>query len=130
MLKKILLVDDELDFLDIMGRRIESWGYEVIPASNGDEAMDALMGKNPDVIILDYVMPDINGVQLLTKIRAIDLRVPVIMFTAKPQVEVIKKAGRLNVSAFIPKLSPYVNTQANLKTALDMALKRRGNKDG
>ena len=126
--KKILIVDDETDFLEIMRQRVESWGYEVIPTSNGKEAMDVFRDKSPDAIILDYLMPDINGIQLLRKIRAINMKVPVIMFTAKPEFEAIKDTEKLNVLAFIPKLSPYVNTQANLKTALNMAFEEKGKK--
>lgn len=127
--KKILIVDDEIDFLEIMGQRIESWGYEAIPASNGKEAMDAFMCKKPDVIILDYLMPDINGIQLMTKIRAIDIKIPIIMFTIKPEPKTIEDARKLNIFAFIPKLSPYGDTQASLKAALGMAFKKRNNKD-
>ena len=126
--KKILIVDDETDFLEIMTQRIESWGYEVIPASNSKEAMDAFRDKKPDVIILDYLMPDIDGVQLLKKIRTIDMGIPVIMFTAKPESEAIEDTEKLNVLAFIPKLSPYVDTQANLKTALNMAFEEKSKK--
>ena len=70
--KKILLIDDETDFLNIMGQRLEYWGFDALLASNGEEAMDAFMNKHPDAIIVDYLMPDINGVELLTKIRAVD----------------------------------------------------------
>lgn len=127
--KKILIVDDETGFLEIMTQRIESWGYKVITASNSKEAMDAFRNKKPDVIILDYLMPDIDGVQLLTKIRAIDMKIPVIMFTAKPEADTIEETAKLNVLAFIPKLSPYVDTQSNLKTTLNMALEKKGGKD-
>ena len=124
--KRILLVDDELDFLEIMGMRIEHWGYRPITASNGKEAMKALADEKPDAIILDCLMPDINGVDLLKKIRAIDKVIPVVMFTAKPEVKAMDDSKRLGISAFVPKLSPFVDTQASLKNALDMALRRKG----
>jgi len=125
MKKKILIVDDETDFLSIISQRVESWGYETILASNGDEAMDVFMSKAPDVVILDYIMPDINGVELLNKIRSVDAKIPVIMFTAKPDPEAIQNTTKMNVVAFIPKLSPYVDTQANLKAALNIAFKKK-----
>ena len=128
--KRILIVDDETDFLDIISQRIESWGYGTILASNAKEAMDALMSEKPDVIILDYIMPDINGIELLNKIRDIDTRVPVIMFTAKPDMDAIGNSERLDILAFIPKLSAFADTQASLKTTLDMAFKRKGGNDG
>lgn len=122
--KRILLVDDETDFLDIVSQRIESWGYEVIPVSDADEAMIVFKQDKPDAVILDYLMPDINGTQLLMKIRAIDNTVPVIMLTAKPQFETIEDTNELGVSAFIPKLSPYADAQLSLKSALAMLFKK------
>ena len=50
---KVLLVDDEQDFLAVMGRRIESWGYEVTPASGGKEALEVIKRKGADLVILD-----------------------------------------------------------------------------
>lgn len=124
--RRTLLVDDEPDFLEIMAQTIESWGYEVIRASNGDRAMDAINEKDPDVVILDYVMPDINGVDLLARIRRVNKDIPAIMFTAKPDTDIIKKSTKLDITAFVPKLSPYVDTQTNLKSALSMAFKSIG----
>ena len=123
--KRTLLIDDETDFLEIMGAHLESWGYEVVRASNGDDALKALAEEKPDVIILDYVMPDINGVELLKKIRRVNKSIPVIMFTARPDTDVMSETKKLNISAFVPKLSPYVDTQKSLKSALSMALKPR-----
>ena len=128
--KKILLVDDEPDFLDVIGQRIESWGHEVILAQNAKEAMDAFKNESPDVIILDYIMPDIDGVELLKKIRAIDRKIPVIMFTAKPEFDAIKDTEKLNILAFVPKLSPFTDTRANLKSTLDMAFKKMESENG
>jgi DNA-binding NtrC family response regulator len=120
---KVLLVDDETDFLEIMSYTIESWGYAVIKASNGKTAMKAFSEENPDVAVLDYIMPDISGIELLKKIRDINADIPVIMFTAKPDAEAIKESTELDITAFVPKLSPYVDTKKGLKSALSMALK-------
>ena len=120
----VLLIDDETDFLEIMGEKIESWGYKVLKASDSEAAMKALADQRPDVIVLDYIMPDINGVELLRKIRGINKDVPVIMFTAKPDTEAIKESTELDITAFIPKLSPYVDTKSSLKSALNMAFRK------
>ncbi len=122
--RKVLLIDDEADFLEIMGQTVESWGYQVLRASTGDEAMSAIANLGPEIVVLDYVMPDIDGVSLLKKIRAQNKDIPVIMFTAQPDTKVIKDTSELNITAFVPKLSPYVNTQTSLKSALSMASKR------
>ena len=124
--KKILLVDDERDFLTLMGERIRTWGYDLIEASSGKEAIDAVKSKNAEAVILDYVMPDMDGIATLKEIRKLDNKIPVIMLTAHPDEKSIAGTEKLGVSAFIPKLSAHSDAQANLKTALDMALKQKG----
>lgn len=121
--KKVLLVDDEVEFLDIMSSRIESWGYEVATASGAVEALKLFEESKPDAMVVDFKMSEMNGVQLLMKIRAKDEKIPVIMFTAQPKPETMADAETLNISAFVPKLSPYVDTQASLRSALKMVFK-------
>jgi len=123
MAKKILLVDDEADFLEVVGERIRSWGYDCLYASNGKEALDAVRSKKPDMVILDYIMPVMDGVATLKEIRNIDDSLPVVMLTAHPDIKVIKGAEKLGVGAFIPKMSPYQSMQGALRSAINMALK-------
>jgi len=131
--RKILLVDDEADFRELMGVRIKGWGYDLIEASNGKEAIDAAMSKNPDIVILDYMMPEMDGVATLKEIRKIDKDLPVIMFTAYPDMKVQQDVKDLRVSAFIPKLSVFAEAQASLKNALRLVAKKldeKGQKNG
>ena len=120
----ILLVDDEPDFLEIMGGRIENWGYTLLEATNGKEAVDAVKNMNPDAVILDYMMPDMDGVTTLKEIRKINKKIPVVMFTAYPNEKTMKSTKEMGISAFIPKLSTYTNVQASLRSALDMIEKQ------
>lgn len=121
---KILLVDDEPDFLTLMGLRIESWGYGLIRVSGGREALKALQTKGPDVVVLDYLMPEMDGVETLKKIRKINKNIPVIMFTAHPEMKVISGTEHLGVSAFIPKLSGFQDTESLLRSAIHLADKK------
>ena len=120
---KILLVDDEKDFLTLMQKRIESWGHEVTIASNGTEAMEAFTEETPDIIILDYLMPDINGIDLLRKMRGVDKQTPAIMLTAQPTIKAMEISKELGISAFIPKYSPHVDSLEDLRIALDLMRK-------
>lgn len=120
---KILLVDDELDFLEAMGTRLESWGYNPLKASNGKDALLTLEKETPDIIILDYMMPDMSGVSVLKEIRKKGLSVPVIMFTAYPDMKVMDDSERLGISAFVHKLSTHVDTLTALKSAINIAKK-------
>jgi two-component system response regulator HydG len=121
---KVLLVDDELDLLEIIRSRIATWGYDLIEASSGKAAVEAVERQKPDMVVLDYRMPDMDGVATLKKIRQINSKIPVIMFTAYPDMKTIEGTERLGVSVFIPKLSPYESTSNQLKTALDMIRKK------
>lgn len=121
---KILIVDDEAVFLEVMSMRIESWGYDLIKAQNSKEAIASLKESNPDMVILDFKLPDNDGISTLKEMRKFDKEIPVIMFTAYPDAEIMKAADKLNVSAFIPKLSAYSDLGSSLKAAICMAEKK------
>ena len=117
---KLLLVDDEMDFLKVMEARIRSWGYEVIKAVNGSEAIKIVDKVAPDAVVLDYMLPDMDGVAVLKRIRKKNKQLPVIMLTAYPDEHSIKDSKSLGISAFIPKLSMYTDIQLSLRGVLKM----------
>jgi len=86
--KKILIVDDESDFVELMQVRLETSGYSVLTAHNAAEAMQKVKEK-PDVILLDIMMPDVDGYTLFRRLRKdCDTRsIPIIVVTAKPEME-------------------------------------------
>ncbi len=116
---KVLLVDDEPDFLKVMSLHISEWGYDLITAGNGRECIEAVKNDKPDIVILDYVMPDMDGIKALGQIRKIDKNLPVIMFTANPDIKSIKGTKRLGVSAYVPKFCLYTNVPSAVKDELD-----------
>jgi DNA-binding NtrC family response regulator len=118
---KILLIDDEEDFRKILGARITRWGYELLEAGSGQEGIDVLTRDKPDIIILDYIMPGMDGVATLREIRKLDDKIPVIIFTAHLHEKTIFEAEHLGVSAFVPKISAYTDTIAALETAIKIA---------
>jgi len=121
---KVLIIDDEVDYLSMMKLRIESWGYEVLVAKEGKEALAIIKKELPDIAVLDYSMPGMDGVTVLKEIRKFAKKLPVIMLTAHSEVKNIQDAKALGVSSFIPKLSAYSDTQNSLMVALDMAQKK------
>ena len=123
--KRILLVDDEAGILEIVGMRIKSWGYEVFEAKNGKGAIGIVKAKKADLVILDYMLPDMDGIAVLKEIRKINKKIPVIMFTAYPNPTAMHEAENLGISAYVAKLGiSSDDTQALLKTAVDMAIKK------
>ncbi|MDD4294211.1 MAG: response regulator [Candidatus Omnitrophica bacterium] len=119
-IKKILFVDDQADFLLLMSKRIESWGYEVVTAENAQDALSQMKMNRFDALVLDYNMPDMDGVSLLREIRKINRRVPAIVFTSQVTFKAIEDGKNLNIAAFIPKESSINDTERDLKTAIDL----------
>jgi len=119
----IMLVDDEPDFLEIMSAVIRGWNYNVIAASSGAEAIELMKSKKPDIVILDYIMPEMDGIAVLKEMRKTDKETPVIMFTAHPNMKVIKGTEKLSISAFIPKLSTYSDVSSSLRSTIEMIVK-------
>jgi DNA-binding response OmpR family regulator len=79
---RILVVDDEADILDLLSELLGESGYEVVRAADGREAIRALFQAQPDLVLLDVAMPELDGWQTLERIRdASDL--PVLMLTAR-----------------------------------------------
>ncbi len=94
--KKILVVDDEKSIADIVGFNLKNEGYEVVSAYDGYEAVNKALTDNPDLIILDVMLPEKDGFQVLKEIRQ-QIEVPVIMLTAKEEEE--DKVWGLNLGA-------------------------------
>jgi two-component system alkaline phosphatase synthesis response regulator PhoP len=85
-MEKILYADDDLDIQEIIKGILTKEGYEVIIAKDGIEALKLIQEKKPDVVLLDYLMPGLNGTQVLEALRKSPetKSVPVIMVTAYP----------------------------------------------
>lgn len=69
-MKRILLIDDDEDMLAMTGRWLEKGGYEVMKAASGKEALDKISSDRPDLILLDYAMPEMDGPAVLAAIRS------------------------------------------------------------
>lgn len=103
--KKILVVDDEIDFLRVIKLRLEVNGYEVITAYDGEEALKKLKAEKPDALLLDILMPKIDGLGILKKVREEDKILPVFIMTAFSNEERYDLASKFNASGFILKTS-------------------------
>jgi DNA-binding response OmpR family regulator len=82
--EKVLVVDDELEIRDMLGRFLKEQGYEAILASNGEEAIELAEKENPRAILLDILMPGIDGIETCKRLRAKKETqfIPVIIATA------------------------------------------------
>lgn len=99
MAKKILVVDDEPDILDLATVRLKKLGYKIVEAVDAEEALVILQKDIPDLILLDLLLPKMQGDQLCKKLKSDDKfkHIPVILFTAsaiRPSLpEKIKEMG-------------------------------------
>ena len=79
---KILVVDDDLHIQRLYKEEFEEEGYDVVIASNGQEAIELFAKENPDIVTLDILLPDIDGIRLLRQMKEKNPKVPIIMSTA------------------------------------------------
>ena len=79
---KILVVDDDLHIQRLYKEEFEEEGYDVVIASNGQEAIDLFNREAPDIVTLDILLPDIDGIRLLRQMKEKNPKVPIIMSTA------------------------------------------------
>ncbi len=79
---KILIVDDDQNILRLYKEELEEEGYNVVTASTGQEAMEQFERESPDLVTLDILLPDVDGIKLLRQMKEKRPRMPVIMSTA------------------------------------------------
>src|SRR5260221_11137885 len=89
MAEKILIVDDDIDSLKLIGLMLQRQGYEISAANAGGQAISKAQTDAPDLIILDVMMPDMDGYEVCRRLRADPntQSIPIIMFTAKTLVD-------------------------------------------
>jgi DNA-binding response OmpR family regulator len=86
-MKRILVVDDEEDILGLLSELLQRWGFEADTVTNGREALERFRGRDFDLVLTDLKMPDMDGLELLRRIREENPRVPVLMLTGFPTVD-------------------------------------------
>jgi twitching motility two-component system response regulator PilH len=103
--KKILVIDDEPDFIDAIRSRFEAIGYKIVCANDGNEGVAQARKEHPGLILLDLVMPRSNGFEALSKLKSdpVTSAIPVIVISAKDETDYIFDAGKLGASDYIVK---------------------------
>ena len=117
--KKILLVDDDQDFRWATGNILESAGYKVDHAKDGDDALNFLEKDVPDLVLLDYRMPGRDGLQIAGEMRQRISAVPIIMITAYAEIDSAVKAMKMGVYDYVTKPVDNNDLLFTIKRALE-----------
>ncbi|BCJ98441.1 sigma-54-dependent transcriptional regulator [Anaerocolumna chitinilytica] len=100
---KILIADDEKNMRWILGKNLREENFDIIEASDGEEAFHLFLDEEPDLVILDYRMPKIDGMEVLKRIKTITPKLPVIMITAHGSTDAAVEAMKLGAADYISK---------------------------
>ena len=119
--RNILVVDDEIDFLEMIRLRLEANNYSVITAMDGNEAIEKFKTENPAAVLLDILMPGMDGLDVLKKIRQTNSKIPVFIITAFSNEERFKLANKFNASGFIVKTNDLQREIQNITTAIGIS---------
>ncbi len=121
-MSKVMLIDDDESMRLLIGQLVEREGHEFCCASNGVDGLEMLRRERPDLLILDVMLPDINGFELCQTIRSEGRRVPIMFLTAKG--DIVDKSIGFKAGADDYLVKPFHNEELVLR--MNARLRRRG----
>lgn len=127
MAEKILIVDDDIDSLKLIGLMLQRQGYEISAASAGGQAIAKALADSPDLIILDVMMPDMDGYEVCRRLRA-DANtsgIPIIMFTAKTLVDDKVTGFEAGADDYLTKPTHPAELASRVKAVLARSMAQR-----
>lgn len=102
-MKKILLAEDDRNLSHSMDTWLTLEGFEVVTVYNGEEALKKLLKEQYDLLITDIAMPRLNGINLISEIRTVTARLPIMVISGKLNAELMKQLREMNVKHMLPK---------------------------
>jgi two-component system cell cycle response regulator len=122
-MKKILVIDDLPENVFLLQDRLESEGYEVLTAYEGKSGLNKAIAEQPDLILLDIMMPDMTGLDVCKKLVSNEetSHIPIILVTAKIEAEDIKEGLEAGAFDYIKKPFNRVELLARVKSALKLS---------
>jgi len=122
MAYKLLVVDDDRDVVETLAKRLRLEGYEVAVAFDGEEALVKVKEENPDCILLDLMMPKLNGMEVLKEIRTkfLDKWRPVIIISAKTELDTVKDCYNLDADHYLTKPCTFENILRGVRTMISL----------
>ena len=122
MAYKLLVVDDEQEAVEILEKKLIHQGYDVVTAFDGEEALLRMREDNPDIILLDLMLPKKNGMEVLKEIRQDykDRWRPVIIISAKHELDAIKGCYSLEADHYLTKPCNMENILSAIETMISL----------
>lgn len=120
MAEKILIIDDDVDTLRLVGLMLQRQGYEISAASNGSQGLTKALEERPDLILLDVMMPDMDGYEVTRRLRKnpVTAAIPIMMFTAKTQLDDKVTGFEVGADDYLTKPTHPTELQAHVKALL------------
>ncbi len=120
MAEKILIIDDDVDTLRLVGLMLQRQGYEISAASNGSQGLAKALEERPDLILLDVMMPDMDGYEVTRRLRKnpVTVAIPIMMFTAKTQLDDKVTGFEVGADDYLTKPTHPTELQAHVKALL------------
>src|SRR5512141_2083633 len=127
MSEKILIIDDDLDTLRLVGLMLQRQGYQISAATNGQQGLDKAFEEAPDLILLDIMMPDMDGYEVTRRLRRnpSTTETPILMFTAKTQLDDKVIGFEVGANDYLTKHTHPSELQARVKTLLARANEKK-----
>ena len=124
---KLLVVDDEKDIVETLRKKLLEEGYEVVVAFDGEEALVRVKEDNPDIILLDLILPKLPGFEVLKEIREKykDKWRPIIIISAQTDLEMVKKSYKLEADHYLTKPCSMENVLRGIRTMISLIPLRR-----
>ena len=104
---KVLMVDDNTEHINLCSEYLPKDEFHLEPALTAGEAIEKLKNEGFDIIVLDYALPDMNGIELMKKIKPLGLRVPIIMVSAYDDPDLSFEAIRAGACDYVVKTFQY-----------------------
>lgn len=126
MTEKILIVDDDVDTLRLVGLMLQRQGYQISAATNGQQGVSKAVEEKPDLILLDVMMPDMDGYEVTRQLRQnpITADTPILMFTAKTQLDDKVAGFEVGADDYLTKPTHPSELQAHVKALLSRSGQR------
>ena len=120
MAEKILIIDDDVDTLRLVGLMLQRQGYEISAASNGTQGLAKALEERPNLILLDVMMPDMDGYEVTRRLRKnpVTVSIPILMFTAKTQLDDKVIGFEVGADDYLTKPTHPTELQAHVKVLL------------